>query len=267
MKLEKHTFTTSDGVTLAYFELGSGERTALFLAGYGAPAISWCLQMRALARAGIRCIALDRRCHGLSEVTPKGMDMLTHGRDVHELIEHLGLSGVILVGQSQGANTAWSYVSQFGTGALAAVVAVDQTPKMINEGDWRLGMYGLTPETRPTYFDAPLDKPNRKPIDPRIIAYLLLHGRGYPKFDMALTRPLLLDHADADWRGAIASCEVPALFIAGSESPFWPSAHAGAMAALAPKGSAWVVIGSGHAVNWECPGEFNAVLLNFIRGL
>lgn len=267
VKLEKKTFTTDDGVTLAYFEYGTGEQAVVLLAGYGAPAITWCVQMKALAKAGLRCIALDRRCHGLSEVTDKGMNMLRHGQDVNNLFETMGLRDAVLVGQSQGASTMWSYISQYGTGRLRAVVSVDQTPKMVNSDGWTLGMYGLTPETRPTFFDKPLAAPNKKPLDKGLVFYLAVNGKGYPKFDRDVTKPLLLDHADADWRGTVAGTDVPALFIAGSESPFWPSAHAEAMAQTAPKGSTYVVKGSGHAVNWECAKEFNRVLLNFIAGL
>lgn len=268
MKMEKKTFRTYDGAELAYFDSGAGDLTAVLLAGYGAPAISWCQSVKALNRAGIRAVALDRRCHGLSEVTRKGMDMLSHGRDVHALFEALGLDGVVLVGHSQGASAAWAYVSQFGDGRLRGVVSADQTPKIINGDGWDFGQYGLTRETRPAFFDnrSPA-APERRPLDKGLELYLALHARGYPKFDRELTKPLLLDHADADWRAAIAGLSVPALFIAGGESPFWPPEHAAAAAALAPKGESLVMPGCGHAVNWERPREFNRALLGFIRRL
>lgn len=267
MKMTKKTFLTDDGVELAYFENGSGRETVVLMAGYGAPAISWCSQVKALNKAGIRTIAFDRRCHGLSENTDKGMNMLRHGADVDALFKALDLHDVILVGQSQGASTIWAYISQFGTERLKAVVSVDQTPKMINEGDWQNGMYGLTPESRPTFFDVPIPAPNKKPLDKGIVLYLALHAKGYPQFDMEGTRALLLDHADADWRETIAKTEVPALFVAGGESPFWPSGHAEDMAKLAPKGDFRVVAGSGHAVNWECAKEFNKLLIDFVKSL
>ena len=174
---------------------------------------------------------------------------------------------MILVGQSQGASTIWAYVAQFGTARLKAVVSVDQSPKMINEGDWQDGMYGLDTQTRPTFFASPLPAPNRQPLDPGLTAFLAAHAGEVPAFDMALALPLLFDHADADWRDAIAATDVPALFIAGGESPFWPPQHAVDMAALAPKGSFSIVEGSGHAVNWEFSDAFNAILLDYIRSL
>jgi pimeloyl-ACP methyl ester carboxylesterase len=91
-----------------------------------------------------------------------------------------------------------------------------------------------------------------------------LRGRQYLNFDHAGTKPLLLDHADADWRETLKKTDVPVLFVAGQESPFWPKQHAAASAALCPRGEAAVVAGAGHAVNWECPKDFAALMLGFL---
>ena len=93
---------------------------------------------------------------------------------------------------------------------------------------------------------------------------VLLRGRKYLNFDHKGTKPLLLDHADADWRETLKKTDVPVLFVAGEESPFWPKEHAAMSAALCPHGESAVVAGSGHAVNWECPKEFNALMLGFL---
>jgi pimeloyl-ACP methyl ester carboxylesterase len=55
------------------------------------------------------------------------------------------------------------------------------------------------------------------------------------------------------------------LFVAGSDSPFWPKEHGVASAALCPQGEAAVIEGSGHAVNWECPQEFDRIMLDFLK--
>ncbi|MBR1457657.1 MAG: alpha/beta hydrolase, partial [Oscillospiraceae bacterium] len=82
MEIKKQTILTDDGVELAYLENGSGEETVVLLAGFGAPAISWVNQVDALTAAGVRTIAFDRRCHGLSEHTAKNLTMLRQGADV-----------------------------------------------------------------------------------------------------------------------------------------------------------------------------------------
>jgi pimeloyl-ACP methyl ester carboxylesterase len=75
---------------------------------------------------------------------------------------------------------------------------------------------------------------------------------------------LLHDHARADWRPVIAATQLPMLFVAGAESEFWPSSHAAAAAALAPRGESAVIAHDGHAANIEQPKAFNAGLLDFL---
>ena len=260
MKIE--FFTTEDKVKLGYIDRGSGIPVIL-MAGYSAPATSWYREVGVLVKHGYRVIAFDRRSHGSSENPSYGQDMVTQGRDIAALIRHLHIKKAFLVGQSQGASCMWSYISQFGTEHLYGVVSIDQTPKMITDESWRYGMTGLNKETRPTFFDKPLPTPNKKPVNLFLIG-VVLRGKKYLNFDHTGTKPLLLDHADADWRETLTKTNVPALFVAGEASPFWPKEHAAVSAALCQQGESAVVAGSGHAVNWECPKEFNALMLDFI---
>lgn len=255
-------FTTDDGVKLGYSDSGSGIPVIL-IAGYSAPATSWYREKRALLKHGYRVIAFDRRSHGSSENSSLGQDMATQGRDINLLISHLKITKAFLVGQSQGASCMWSYISQFGTEHLYGVISIDQTPKMITDESWQYGMTDLNRETRPTFFDTPLPTPNKKPLNLFLIG-VLLRGKRYLDFDRVRTKPLLLDHADSDWRETIKKTDVPVLFIAGKESPFWPPEHAAASAALCPSGESAIVMSSGHTVNWECPKEFNALMLEFL---
>ena len=260
MKIE--FFTTDDGVKLGYMDKGSGIPVIL-MAGYSAPATSWYMDEKVLLKHGYRVIAFDRRSHGSSENPSRGQDMATQGRDLDALIRHLQIKKAFLIGQSQGASCMWAYISQFGTEHLYGVISIDQTPKMINDESWSYGMNGLNVETRPTFFDAPLPTPNKKSLNMFLIG-VLLRGKKYLDFDRVGTKPLLLDHADADWRETLKKMDVPALFVAGEESPFWPREHAAASAALCLHGESAVIQGAGHAVNWECPKEFSAVMLAFL---
>lgn len=256
-------FTTNDNVKLGYTDKGGGTPVIL-IAGYSAPATSWYDQEKVLLKNGYRVIAFDRRSHGSSENPPFGQDMATHGKDLAALIHHLQLEKTFLIGQSQGASTMWAYVSQFGTKNLYGLISVDQTPKMLNDDEWPYGMVGLNAQTRPTFFDKPLPNPTNKPVSKLIVLMMVLRGPKYLKFDREGTKPLLLDHADSDWRETIQRTDVPTLFVAGSASPFWPKEHATASAALCPQGEVAIIEGSGHAVNWECPHEFDAVMLDFL---
>jgi non-heme chloroperoxidase len=65
----------------------------------------------------------------------------------------------------------------------------------------------------------------------------------------------------------VARTEVPVLMVAGSESQYWPAAHAAAAAALAPRGRAVIVPDTGHPVNFDQPEAFNRVLTEFVTGV
>ena len=267
------SFTTTDGVRLDYTESGTPTgRPVVLIAGFKAPATSWVYQLKALA--DYRVIAFDRRGHGTSKVSALSPTMQRHGADLAELLDHLDLRDAVLVGGSQGGNTIWSTLSQVGTERVAGVVIVDQTPKMLNSADWPHGFYDYDDAVAHTFFAESIPNPGRFPASKK---GLLRIGRILKAMDVRTAREnstltptelaLLGDHARADWRETVASVDVPALFVAGAESEFWPSAHAAASAALNPLHRAVVLEHDGHAANIEQPKAFNAALLGFIESL
>jgi non-heme chloroperoxidase len=268
-------FTTSDGVRLDYVESGDlAARPVVLVAGFKAAATSWCYQVPALVRAGYRVIAFDRRGHGRSEAPTHGATMQRHGADLRELLEHLDLDAAVVVGGSMGGNTIWSTVAQSGTARLAGIVIVDQTPRMLNGEGWEHGFYDYDDATRDTAFATGIPDPGRHPLAKkglvRILRILRALSGGRGSGSRTFTAPeleLLGDHARADWRAAIASTEVPALFVAGAESEFWPASHAAAAAALAPRGESLVIPKDGHPANIEQPRAFNDALLAFLARL
>src|SRR6187431_2717034 len=156
------SFTTTDGVRLDYTESGTAHgRPVVLIAGFKAPATTWVYQLKALEGAGLHVIAFDRRGHGTSESPTFGATMQRHGADLQELLEVLDLHDAVLVGGSQGGNTIWSTVSQFGTERVAGIVIVDQTPKMLNSPDWKHGFYDYTEEVADTMFAESIPDPGR----------------------------------------------------------------------------------------------------------
>jgi len=261
------TLLADDGVRLDYTESGPATgRPVVLIAGFKAAATSWCYQVPALAKAGYRVLAVDLRGHGLAE-RPESVDMDRRGLDVRDVIEGLDLQSVVLVGGSMGANTIWSYVAQCGTERLAAAVTVDQTPKMLNTSDWPLGFYGYHEANRDTYFAERIpDTGMGTPIAKRgmRLVRLLRAMKGADKSMTPGELALLHDHATRDWRRVIATADVPALFVAGQDSEFWPASHAAACALLAPIGESVVIPDDGHAANIEQPKAFNEALLSFL---
>lgn len=262
-------FTTNDGVSLAFTDTGDGPPVVL-VNGYTAPATAWALNEDALLAAGYRVIGFDRRSSGESETTTHGQRMARHGRDLGELLEHLDLGGVTLVGASMGGNTIWAYVDQFGTGALRGVVVADQTPKMLNDADWPYGFYGYDAGNAGTLFAHGVPpREHGRPLEDSGPAILRLVERlgGMPAYrDPAApeTLQLLADHALQDWRDVVQRADVPVLMVAARGSQVWPCEHAAAAVAGNPLGRAVVIEDAGHAVNIDQADRFNAVLLEFL---
>jgi non-heme chloroperoxidase len=259
-------FKTSDGIDLAYSDEGEGN-PVIFIAGYRASRHTWSMQTKLFVELGFRVLTLDRRSQGSSDRPNHGHRMSRHGKDLDDFINALNLSNVLLIGQSMGASTIWAYVSLFGDNLLRGIVSIDQTPKMLNETDWDYGMYNLNLTNLATFFDDPLPNPLYRSVDSTFLEDIAEKTKDDLPFDSTETKPLLLDHAFSNWLDVLPNVNVPVLFIAGKNSPFWPCEHAVASAKLCCDGRAEIINECGHAVNWEQPEACNDTLVHFIQQL
>ena len=153
---------------------------------------------------------------------------------------------------------------------VRGVVSVDQTPKMVNDDSWSYGFFGLDRANLGTFFADGIPATGRGLQADRMAGI----GRGVaalggrvPSFADARapeTRPLLQNHAEADWRDVVARCGRPSLFLVGRGSHFWPWEHAVAMAETNPLARSVVLDECGHAANIDQPDLVNAAILEFL---
>lgn len=115
------TLVTRDGTSIYFKDWGSG-KPVLFSHGWPLDADMWDSQMEYLASRGYRTIAFDRRGFGRSDQPWTGYDYDTFADDIAQLIEHLDLREVTLVGFSMGGGDVSRYIARHGTERVAGLV-------------------------------------------------------------------------------------------------------------------------------------------------
>jgi non-heme chloroperoxidase len=122
--------TTRDGVEIFYKDWGTGQ-PVVFSHGWPLNADAWDVQLQAVAAAGYRAIAHDRRGHGRSTQTFTGHDMDTFADDLAAVVEHLDLRDATLVGHSTGGGEVTRYLGRHGSDRVRSAVLLGAVPPLM----------------------------------------------------------------------------------------------------------------------------------------
>ena len=127
---------TRDGTDLYVKEWGSG-RPVLLVHGWPLNADSWDAQAMALADAGFRAIAYDRRGFGRSAQPWSGYDYDTLADDLADVMKETGAdSDAAIIGFSMGGGEVARYMSRHGgNGVVAAGLISSVVPYMLKTDD------------------------------------------------------------------------------------------------------------------------------------
>ena len=243
-----HRWTASDGVELAWHELGQGRPLVLLHGLFSDARMNWIKfgHAEVIAAKGFRVIMPDLRAHGLSGRPhdpanyPKGI----LARDVRELIANLGLAEFDLGGFSLGART-----------------TVEAVGEGLKPGRAILGGAGLEGlrnwQRRKRFFVeaiAMFDEVQRG--DPHWLSIQFMKSQ---KIDLVAARLLLETFEDAfmDWLEAFT---MPTLVVCGSEDQDNGSAEE--LAAALPDARFAEVPGT-HMSSVTRP-EFGAAIADFV---
>jgi non-heme chloroperoxidase len=127
--------TTPDNTKLYVKDWGSG-KPVIMMSGWPLTADSWDDQSMALADAGFRAIAYDRRGFGRSSQPWSGYDYNTLSDDLAAVIEQTGAQDATLVGFSMGGGEVARYMSRHGGKSVSKAVLVSSVvPYMLKTAD------------------------------------------------------------------------------------------------------------------------------------
>jgi pimeloyl-ACP methyl ester carboxylesterase len=245
-----HYFTASDGVSIAWREMGQG-RPLVLIHGYFSEAdTNWIKYGHAakLADAGYRVIMPDLRAHGLSG---KPHDPALYPKDIladdqFALIEHLGITDYDLGGYSLGGRTVARMLAR-GAGAGRAIIS-------------GMGLQGLThTEKRGNHFRHVLDN-------------IGAHERGSPAWmaeaflkttggDPVALRHILDTFVDTS-EEQLGAMETPVTVICGEDDN--DNGSATALAKILPHGR-YVAVPGNHMSAVIKP-ELGQAILNALNG-
>lgn len=257
-------FITSDKVKLHYSDTGDRDKPAIMgIPGIGGSSQMW-LKAIDLFKTDFRFIVLDPRNQGKSERTYKGQRMSRHAADVEELLEKLHLHDVIGIGNSMGASNLWAYLDLYHKGRLAAMIDLDQSPKMIADKSWQYGFKNLTWNNYPAYLKLPFGKANYGHIEERMFQAAKKERRDYP-YDPEENYKCLVDHAEQDWRDLLLEMPVPMLILAGKNSPYFDYHFTEAVKKINNDIQVKIIPNCGHLIQAEQPEMMHQAVITFLK--
>lgn len=266
-------FITDDNYRLYYEEYGTEhEESIVFVHGHGGRLQYFRHQMEELQEK-YHVLAFDMRGHGASEKTVKNLDMLRLGKDLHELIADRGLKNPAIVGWSLGSNVVLACLMQYGFENVRCVVTIDNSPKMINDADWKYGAFGNYREALdywentfkgwetyaggfvPVFFgEGPRDEEDYRMVE-----------ETYPDNTNDTMIPILISNNTIDFRPVLKDMPVPYMITYGTRPSFYAPETIKGIAAECVPGCRVEGFDGGHVAFMQDWKNFNRALDDFIQ--
>lgn len=266
MNRVSHVVCLADGTRLYAETIGQGEALVL-VPGWACSSEVFDANIPAWAEH-FRVVAYDPRSQGRSEQSQSGNNYEQRGRDLNSVLDAMQVESASLLGWSLGVYDVLSYVRQYGTGRVRALVLIDESMRIVREStdDWGEGsqeeIAGL------------LRAVNGEGYLPFVRAYMASGFEGEAPDELldrltrtAATLPpfrasaLLEDAARYDFRdtATAAAREVPIMQVVRRD---WAEAARRWVRANQP-GARFEVLG-GHLMLLEYPDALNRLVLDFL---
>ncbi len=255
-------FRLSNGLSMAYRVRGAG-RVVMFLHPIGTRGAFWDGVVERLAER-CRCVTIDFRGHGDSDVPSRRFSLDDLADDAIELLRMERAADAVIVGCSLGGMVAQGIalkVPELLAGIVLADTSYVQTPESRKAVEQRAvdslkGMPAMLNSTLMRWFPAP---------------FLALNPP-----EVQACRKWLLDDdpvvfswgweaiRDLDYGERIARIDIPALVLRGSVDASSQRPVMQAMAKLLPHGRYVEIEGAGHVAPLEQPEAFTSLLQEFL---
>jgi pimeloyl-ACP methyl ester carboxylesterase len=281
--VREHDIPVSDGGSIHIVEEGPVAGTQiLLLHGITLSAAVWHYQLRDLAGAGFRVVAMDFRGHGRSVPGRDGLTIDRLAVDVEEVIGALDLTGVVLAGHSLGGMVALRMLardpdSAAGRGRIRSLVLVATSASPVRHRGFPLAR-GLVAAARPLLIrsaalSARLPGPTLPAHDLAFLLARITFGEGASPGQVSFTgeltagvparvsAQLLLEILRFDEEDTLGSIRLPTTVIVGDHDLMTPVAQARAMVAAIPGARLLLLPGCGHMVRLERRREMDEVLV------
>lgn len=267
---------TKDKTKLYVKDWGEGQAVIL-LHGWPLSADSWDDQAMAIADAGYRAIAYDRRGFGRSSQPWSGYDYDTLSDDLAAVIEHAQAKDAIIVGFSMGGGEVARYMSRHaGKSVAKAALIASIVPFRLKTADNPTGTEQAAfdetaraiHEDRAKFFTGFFRKFFGADTHSGVVSQELLENMHDVAMQASLKATLecLKSFSRTDFRSDLASFNVPTLIIHGTEDKTVPIE---ASARLAAKGIGQSTLieyaGSPHGLFVTDREKLTRDLLAFIR--
>jgi non-heme chloroperoxidase len=271
------TIKTKDGTEIFYKDWGKGQ-PILFSHGWPLTADSWDAQMVYFGQRGYRVIAHDRRSHGRSTQTWDGNNMDQYADDLAELVNHLDLKDMLIVGHSTGGGEITHYMGRHGTARVQKAVLFGAVPPVMLKTDKNpeglpLAVFdgirkGTNDDRSQFYKDLTMpfygfNRPNAKVSEGIRNAFWLQGMMGGLKGQLDCIK----EFSEVDYTQDLQKIKVPTLVIHGDDDQIVPIvASAMKSSKILEKATLKILKGGNHGYSATHPDEFNAHLYAFFKG-
>ncbi|MGE3841083.1 MAG: alpha/beta fold hydrolase [Vicinamibacterales bacterium] len=262
------SFTTSDGITLAYTRHPAGAHAAGTLVLVHSLALDRSIWNGVLEHLPERVDVLtyDCRGHGRSSRVASGFTAELFARDLAELLDHVGWSRAVVAGCSMGGCVAQAFAG-LHPDRIAGLGLIDTTawygPEAPTQFRQRAaaakanGMAGLIGFQVTRWFSDAFREAHPDIVEAVTSVFLA------NDFDCYEATCALL--GDADLRRYLPSIAVPVAIVVGEEDYATPVAMARQLHEQVPGSSLTIVQGGRHLTPIECPDRIASELTTLLR--